>query len=72
MGYWTAPPEDSDADLLLVEPALVGMTEERLRRDYQSEYYGLRNEVLITALIERGLWERFLARVTAPAQGSAE
>ncbi len=72
VGYWTAPPEDSDADLLLVEPALVGMTEERLRRDYQSEYYGLRNEVLITALIERGLWERFLARVTAPAQGSAE
>jgi len=27
-----------------------------------SEFFGLRPEVLITLYIERGLWERFLAR----------
>jgi hypothetical protein len=28
-----------------------------------SEFFGLRPEVLLALYIERGLWERFLARV---------
>ena len=35
----------------------------RPRRRYVSEFFGLRPEVLLTLYIERGLWERFLARV---------
>jgi hypothetical protein len=32
---------------------------------YVSEYFGLRPEVLLALYVERGLWERFLAKVTS-------
>ena len=42
---------------------------------YVSEFFGLRPEVLLALYIERGLWERFLARAAlgglAPACGDA-
>ena len=37
---------------------------------YVSEFYGLRPEVLLALYVERGLWERFLARA-APARAAA-
>ena len=43
---------------------------------YVSEFYGLRPEVLLALYVERGLWERFLARAAlggwAPGRGDAE
>ena len=65
VGYWAAP---GDA-LALQAPVIVASTEQRrpstraLGDRYVSEFFGLRPEVLLTLYIERGLWERFLARV---------
>jgi hypothetical protein len=41
---------------------------------YVTEFYGLRPEVLLALYVERGLWERFLARAAldgAPSCGDA-
>jgi len=65
VGYWTAP---GDA-LALQAPVVVASLEHTaaleasLGDSYVSEYFGLRPEVLLALYIERGLWERFLARV---------
>jgi uncharacterized protein (TIGR03663 family) len=65
VGYWTAP---GDA-LALQAPVIVASTDHAdvldgtLGDRYVSEFFGLRPEVLLALYIERGLWERFLARV---------
>jgi hypothetical protein len=65
VGYWTAP----DDLLALRAPVIVASTEHLDALDstfgdrYVSEFFGLRPEVLLTLYIDRGLWERFLARV---------
>jgi uncharacterized protein (TIGR03663 family) len=71
VGYWTAP-----GDPLAVQaPVIVSSTDhtaaldEALGERYVSQYFGLRPEVLLALYIERGLWERFLARV---ARGPVE
>jgi hypothetical protein len=72
VGYWTTPGDP----LALQAPVVVTSMEHTAALDaslgerYVSEFYGLRPEVLLTLYIERGLWERFLARTaghTAPA-----
>ena len=66
VGYWTAP---GDA-LALQAPVVVASTDYAAVLDgalgdaYVSEFFGLRPEVLLTLYIERGLWERFLARTS--------
>ncbi len=65
VGYWTAA---GDA-LALQAPVIVASTDQTDSLDrtlgdrYVSEFFGLRPEVLLTLYIERGLWERYLARV---------
>ncbi|HEY6507632.1 MAG TPA: flippase activity-associated protein Agl23 [Vicinamibacterales bacterium] len=65
VGYWTGA---GDA-LALQAPVIVASTDHTDALDralgdrYVSEFFGLRPEVLLTLYIERGLWERFLARV---------
>ncbi len=65
VGYWTAPGDP----LALQAPVIVASTDhtdvlDRALGDrYVSEFFGLRPEVLLALYIERGLWERFLARV---------
>jgi uncharacterized protein (TIGR03663 family) len=67
VGYWTAP---GDA-LALNAPVVVASmdhaaaVEAALGDRYVSEFYGLRPEVLLTLFVERGLWDRFLARQTS-------
>ncbi len=64
VGYWTAP---ADA-LALQAPVVVASMDHTAALDaslgdrYVSEFYGLRPDVLLTLYVERGLWERFLAR----------
>jgi uncharacterized protein (TIGR03663 family) len=64
VGYWTAP---GDA-LAVPAPVVVASMDHTAVLDgafgdrYVSEFFGLRPEVLLTLYVERGLWERFLAR----------
>jgi hypothetical protein len=64
VGYWTTP-----ADALALQPPVVvasmehtAVLDEALGERYVSEFYGLRPDVLLALYVERGLWERFLAR----------
>jgi uncharacterized protein (TIGR03663 family) len=64
VGYWTAP---GDA-LALRAPVVVASLEHTAALDaafgerYVLEFYGLRPDVPLALYVERGLWERFLAR----------
>ena len=78
VGYWTAP---GDA-VALQAPVVVAAMDHTAALDaslgdrYVSEFFGLRPEVLLALYVERGLWERFLARAAlgglAPSCGDAE
>jgi hypothetical protein len=65
VGYWTTA---GDA-LALKAPVVVASMDQTVVLDdalgdrYVSEFYGLRPEVLLMLYVERGLWERFLARL---------
>jgi hypothetical protein len=77
VGYWIAP---GDA-LALQAPVVVASIDNTAALDsalgdrYVSEFFGLRPEVLLTLYVERGLWDRFLARAglggLAPECGAA-
>jgi hypothetical protein len=64
VGYWTAP----DDPLALQAPVIVSALEHAPALDralgdrYVSEFFGLRPEVPLALYIERGLWDRFLAK----------
>jgi hypothetical protein len=70
VGYWVAPGDS----LALQAPVVVASMEHTAALDaslgdrYVSEFYGLRPDVLLAFYVERGLWERFLAR---PALGGS-
>ena len=68
VGYWTAPGEPLalQAPVIVVSADHAAALDQALGDRYVSEFYGLRAEVLLTLYIERGLWERFLARVAEP------
>jgi uncharacterized protein (TIGR03663 family) len=65
VGYWPAPGDP----LALKAPVVVASTEDAAVLDgllgdrYVSEFYGLRPDVLLALYVERGLWDRYLARV---------
>jgi uncharacterized protein (TIGR03663 family) len=65
VGYWTEPGDP----LALQAPVIVASAENAPALDaalgdrYVSEFYGLRPGVLLTLYVERGLWDRYLARV---------
>lgn len=69
VGYWAAP---GDA-LALQAPVIVSSIEhthvldEALGDRYVSEFFGLRPDVLLALYIERGLWDRFLAKAAGNA-----
>jgi predicted membrane-bound mannosyltransferase len=68
VGYWTAP----DEALALQAPVVVASMEHTAALDralgdrYVLEFFGLRPDVLLTLYIERGLWDRFVVRASAP------
>jgi hypothetical protein len=67
VGYWTNASDAGPLDrmpFIIVSADFAGSVEAVLGDRYVSEYYGLRPGVPLTAFIERGLWDRFLARST--------
>jgi uncharacterized protein (TIGR03663 family) len=60
VGYWTNPPEQPDAPVIIAAPEGAAWLEARLRGDYFQEYHALRPGVLLQVWIQRGLWDAFL------------
>ncbi|MBL7132485.1 MAG: TIGR03663 family protein [Phycisphaerae bacterium] len=62
IGYWREPPEDADAPMVVagVSHGTAAGVEAKLRDKYQTEYYGLRPNVLLRVYIRRDLWRTFL------------
>jgi hypothetical protein len=64
VGYWT----DAASVPTLDAPVIVAASEQTATLDaalgdrYVSEFFGVRPDVLLTLYVERGLWDRFLAR----------
>jgi uncharacterized protein (TIGR03663 family) len=64
VGYWAKASELPD----LTAPVIVASMDNTETLDaalgdrYVSEFFGVRPEVLVTLYVERGLWDRFLAR----------
>jgi uncharacterized protein (TIGR03663 family) len=71
VGYWTTPgdPVALQAPVIVASMANTPTLDDALGDRYVSEFFGLRPEVLLALYVERGLWDRFLARVagTTPA-----
>jgi len=64
VGYWATAAEVPK----LTAPVIVASMDNTETLDaalgdrYVSEFFGVRPEVLVTLYVERGLWDRFLAR----------
>ena len=78
VGYWTGPddPVAFEAQVIVAAMEHTAALDTSLGDRYVSEFYGLRPEVLMALYVERGLWERFLARaaiaVCAPSRADTE
>jgi hypothetical protein len=59
-GYWEQPPEDSRADVLLIRSDLFAALPEEFRTDLATEFFGLRDGVIIVMAVEKTLWEKSL------------
>ena len=63
VGYWTeAKAADLRAPVIVASMGQTEALDTALGDRYVSEFFGVRPEVLVTLYIERGLWDRFLAR----------
>lgn len=60
VGYWTTPPEQPDAPVIIADPGAADWLEQHLCGDYFSEYHALRPGVLLRVWIQRDLWDAFL------------
>ncbi len=71
VGYWIAPADtlSLQAPVIVASTDNAGVLDGALGDAYVSEFFGLRPEVLLTLYVERGLWERFLARAALGGLG---
>ena len=75
VGYWANASEvpELTAPVIVASMGNAEKLDAALGDRYVSEFFGVRPEVLVTLYIERGLWDRFLARaahVRAPPRQS--
>ncbi len=74
VGYWTDARDAPE----LTAPVIVSSIGQAERLDaalgdrYVSEFFGLRPELLLTLYVERGLWDRFLARAAIGGGGGGD
>ena len=65
VGYWTTlleVPGVTEAPVIVASMGNTEALDAALGDRYVSELFGVRPEVLVSLYIERGLWDRFLAR----------
>ena len=70
VGYWSEVPKDPSASVVITTPELEeSLNEAGVTSDtHQTEYYGLRFEVLMVVYIERALWDAFMATRSGPRE----
>ena len=64
VGYWADATDapDLNAPVIVASMGNAETLDAALGDRYVSEFFGVRPEVLLTLYVERGLWDRFLAR----------
>ena len=63
-GYWDSIPDNPDAPLIIVSIDMEEELKAKLKDKYQTEYYGLRPNVLLLAYIRTDLWEAFISEIS--------
>jgi uncharacterized protein (TIGR03663 family) len=67
VGYWTTTAAAGraleQAAVVIASPGNADAVQAAVGERYQSEYYGLRPDVLMSVFIERSLWDRFIESV---------
>jgi hypothetical protein len=73
VGYWTAPgdPLAMQAPVVVSAKEHTAILDAALGDRYVSEFFGLRPEVLLALYVDRGLWERFLAKAVGDPSAAA-
>ncbi len=61
VGYWGDIPDAPDAPVIIADPSLGPVLQERLAGEYMVEMHGLRPSVLRLLFIRRDLWDAFMA-----------
>ena len=56
-GFWFEQPDDWNADVLLVSPDLFESIPESQRAGLATEFFGLRDGVIVILTAERDLWQ---------------
>jgi predicted membrane-bound mannosyltransferase len=69
VGYWTSAADVPalDAPVIVASMGNSEALDAALGERYVSEFFGVRPDVLVTLYVERGLWDRFLARALSGA-----
>jgi hypothetical protein len=64
VGYWTSATDVPalEAPVIVASMDNTAALDAALGDRYVSEFFGVRPDVLVTLYVERGLWEKFLAR----------
>ena len=64
VGYWPEPGDPTAAGAPVIVSGIAGTEhlDAALGEAYVSEFFGVRPDVLLALYIDRGLWDRFLAR----------
>ena len=67
-GYWSQPPDDPDAPVIIASDEFADLLDTKLAGRYQVDYYGLRPGVLLQCYIREDLWRAFIEEQTAPQE----
>lgn len=70
VGYWEQPPDEPDADVVLVSYTLQDALAPGLRDEYEVSYYGLRRDEILAVHVRRALWTAFVQSLTPATQST--
>lgn len=60
VGYWTSPPENADADIIIADAKLGPFVQSHTKEEYQFEFHALRPGVNLLVFIRKSLWDGFM------------
>ncbi|MCX7013557.1 MAG: TIGR03663 family protein [Candidatus Sumerlaeota bacterium] len=72
VGYWSEPPADPDAPILIVAADLEKEVNARLQDRYVKSFYGLRPQVTLILYVRRDLWRESVKPAAKAEEARAE